>query len=72
VPAGSGFRFTCEYNNTSDQQVTFGESANKEMCFFWAYYYPDQGAKVCVSTNYQGTIYNLCCPGDALCSLLPF
>lgn len=40
---GDGFRFRCSWNNTSDRDVSFGESANQEMCFFWAYYYPSQG-----------------------------
>jgi len=40
---GDGFRFRCSWNNTTDSAVTFGESANNEMCFFWAYYYPAQG-----------------------------
>ncbi len=41
--SGDGFRFRCSWNNTTEAAVTFGESANKEMCFFWAYYYPSQG-----------------------------
>jgi len=43
---GDGFDLTCDYNNTTSNQVGFGESANDEMCFFWAYYYPDAGAKI--------------------------
>src|SRR5262249_55873256 len=45
VPTGStaGFDFTCSYNNTTNATVKFGESANDEMCFFWAYYYPSNG-----------------------------
>ena len=31
--------------------VPFGESANNEMCFFWAYYYPSQGAKIAMNTR---------------------
>jgi hypothetical protein len=39
-----GLHLHCEYNNTSDATVTFGESAaTDEMCFFWAYYYPSHG-----------------------------
>jgi Copper type II ascorbate-dependent monooxygenase, C-terminal domain len=68
VPQGGGFRFTCEYNNLGDQKVGFGESANDEMCFFWAYYYPSQGAYVCVHTKQIGGGYDLCCPGNSLCS----
>jgi hypothetical protein len=39
-----GLRITCEYQNNTDNTLTFGESALlNEMCFLWAYYYPDQG-----------------------------
>lgn len=41
--AGQGFRYICNYNNTTPNIVTFGEGVNQEMCFLWAYYYPDQG-----------------------------
>jgi hypothetical protein len=68
---GSGFNFTCKWNNTSSQTVEFGESATDEMCFFWAYYYPNKGAKVCAHTERLGAPINLCCPGpDALCDTL--
>lgn len=70
IPQGGGFRFTCEYNNTGNQKVGFGESANDEMCFFWAYYYPSRGAYVCVHTNKIGGGYDMCCPGNSLCGLL--
>ena len=43
---GDGFDLSCDYENTSSSHVGFGESANDEMCFFWAYYYPDAGPKV--------------------------
>ena len=40
----TGLKLHCEWNNTSNAQVTFGESAaTNEMCFFWAYYYPSHG-----------------------------
>ena len=69
VPDSGGFNFTCSWNNTTDQQVSFGESANAEMCFFWAYYYPSQGARVCFHTSRLGGVGggDICCPGDALC-----
>jgi hypothetical protein len=71
VPTNGGFRFQCDYNNTSSNTITFGESATKEMCFFWAYYYPSKGAKVCFHTKKLGTDMNVCCPGSStLCSLL--
>ncbi len=65
VPADGGFRFTCDYQNTSTSTVTFGESAKKEMCFFWTYYYPSQGAKVCIHTKQLGG-QDACCPGNSL------
>lgn len=68
VPAGGGFRFTCEYENTSKSTVKFGESANQEMCFFWAYYYPSKGAKVCIHTEQTGKPIDFCCPGSPYCS----
>ncbi len=69
VPDDGGFTFTCSWNNTTDQQVGFGESANNEMCFFWAYYYPSKGARVCFHTSRIGGEGggDICCPGDALC-----
>jgi hypothetical protein len=72
VPDNGGFTFTCSWNNTSDKSVSFGESANNEMCFFWAYYYPSQGARVCFHTSHLGGVggADLCCPGDPLCSLI--
>jgi hypothetical protein len=70
VPKGGGFRLSCAWNNTSDQSVGFGESANDEMCFFWAYYYPSHGARVCAHTDQYGGGFDLCCPGPAICSQL--
>jgi hypothetical protein len=71
LPEGGGFRFQCEYNNTSDATVSFGESATAEMCFFWAYYYPSRGSRVCVHSTLAGGPDGLdvCCPperGDQL------
>jgi hypothetical protein len=71
IPANGGFRFTCNYDNKGNTDVKFGESANDEMCFFWAYYYPSKGAFVCAHTDQFGSI-DICCPGNPLCSkLLP-
>jgi hypothetical protein len=69
VPKGGGFDFTCSWTNTSNAAVKFGESANDEMCFFWAYYWPSQGSKLCFHTEGKYGLHDLCCPGDALCSL---
>lgn len=68
VPNGGGFNITCDWTNRSDRPVGFGTGVNDEMCFFWAYYYPSNGAVVCVN-NIFGVSF--CCPGP-LCDLLPF
>jgi hypothetical protein len=72
VPKGGGFDFECAWHNTTSQRVMFGESATAEMCFFWAYYYPSQGSKVCIHTDQYGGAngIDVCCPGDNLCSLI--
>jgi hypothetical protein len=73
VPVGGGLDFTCSWNNTGSTAVKFGESANNEMCFFWAYYYPSQGSRVCVHTMQAGGANGIsaCCPGDpTICSLI--
>ncbi|MEC8023470.1 MAG: hypothetical protein VX223_06010 [Myxococcota bacterium] len=71
---GEGFEYRCSWNNTGDKNVTFGESANQEMCFFWAYYYsaPSKGYRMCIN---PGDIYTqlgdqVCCPDNFLCSLI--
>ena len=72
IPTDGGLDFSCTWVNTTAQTVGFGESANDEMCFFWAYYYPSQGSKVCIHTEQYGGVNGLsaCCPGDSLCSLI--
>ena len=79
VPKNGGFDFTCTWNNQSSNEVKFGESANDEMCFFWAYYYPavtavngqpTQGSELCAHTDQIAGGYNLCCPGDSACSFI--
>jgi hypothetical protein len=46
VEAGQGLRFACKYFNPTNQAITFGEGFNQEMCFLWAYYYPDMGFEI--------------------------
>ncbi len=73
VPAGGGFDFQCNWTNTTNATVKFGESANQEMCFFWVYYYPAQTPKVCAHTQQIGgqNGTDLCCPSsDAYCALV--
>ena len=67
IPANGGFDFQCSYNNTSGASVKFGESANEEMCFFWAYYYPSVGSRVCAVTTQIGGPegFSVCCPDPA-------
>ena len=64
LPPGGGFRFTCQWHNpnpdTAAPPVRFGESANDEMCFFWAYYYPAHGTHVCLHSEQGGTPSNRC------------
>jgi hypothetical protein len=66
VPAGGGFRFTCQWNNTSDQVLRYGGSSLDEMCMFWTYYYPSQGTKVCFHTEVP-LAFDACCPGAPGC-----
>ena len=70
---GNGFRYRCTWDNPTDKNVVFGESANAEMCFFWAYYYPSQGYRLCVNAGQYGEdfgIDQICCPGSPLCGLI--
>jgi hypothetical protein len=43
----NGLGYKCEYNNTTDAEVLFGESALEEMCFVAGWYYPTKGQDVC-------------------------
>jgi len=71
MPADGGFRFTCRWENQSGEPVGFGESVNDEMCFFWAYYYPSRGSRVCFhSDEILSTTIDMCCPGDPLCEFV--
>ena len=70
---GDGFRYRCTWDNPTDKNVVFGESANAEMCFFWAYYYPSKGYRLCVNAGTYGEdfgIDQICCPGSPLCGLI--
>jgi Copper type II ascorbate-dependent monooxygenase, C-terminal domain len=75
IPEGGGFDFSCSYRNPTSNTITFGESTDDEMCFFWAYYYPSKGSRVCVHTtrvNAPAGI-DVCCPaepGDAISDLV--
>ncbi len=72
-PQGVGVRYRCTWDNTTNQSIGFGESANKEMCFLWAYYYPSQGYRICVNPGGIGggvAPDEVCCPGSPLCGLI--
>jgi len=44
----NGLTFECEWTNTTNQTVSFGESALDEMCFTGGYIYPSSGLDFCV------------------------
>ncbi len=39
----NGLSYQCDWHNTTQSTVTFGESALAEMCFIGGYYYPGHG-----------------------------
>jgi hypothetical protein len=45
--AGDSVHTECTYENTTDKDVTFGESSDTEMCFSVLFRYPMQGSGVC-------------------------
>ncbi|HEX3595258.1 MAG TPA: hypothetical protein VHU80_09160 [Polyangiaceae bacterium] len=45
--AGDSISTECTYENTTDHDVTFGESSDTEMCFSVLFRYPKQGSGVC-------------------------
>jgi hypothetical protein len=47
----NGLTYQCDWTNTTDQMVTFGESALNEMCIVAGYYYPSQGIIGCIGTG---------------------
>lgn len=67
LPAGGGFQLKCSWDNTGPNQIKFGESAEDEMCFFWGYYYPNAGSRVCFHTDKIAGGFDTCCPGGIGC-----
>lgn len=69
---GEGFAYRCSWMNTSGKSVNFGESAGEEMCFFWAYYYPSQGYRLCINPGnlFTGLGNQICCPENPICDLV--
>jgi hypothetical protein len=46
VNAGDRLDVRCEYNNTTNRLITFGDSSDQEMCFGGLYRYPAQGGNL--------------------------
>jgi hypothetical protein len=44
VKKGDGFRFQCEYNNTTDSFLKFGTKATDEMCILFGVYWTADGS----------------------------
>jgi hypothetical protein len=80
IGKNQGFQYRCTWDNNTGKGVGFGESATKEMCFFWGYYYPAKGYRMCVNPGVQAQQYakqygfdvgdSVCCPDDDLCDVL--
>jgi hypothetical protein len=47
----SGLTYQCDWTNTTDQTVSFGESALDEMCFVGGYFYPGSGLYFCADNG---------------------
>lgn len=47
----NGLAFQCDWSNTTDQDVSFGESALNEMCFLGVYYFPSHGFDLCIDRH---------------------
>jgi hypothetical protein len=47
----NGLTYQCDWTNTTDKTITFGESALDEMCIIAGYYYPSQGIIGCVGNG---------------------
>jgi hypothetical protein len=51
----NGVTFQCDWTNTTDQPVTYGESALQEMCEVGGYFHPGHGIMFCFDgTCHQG------------------
>jgi hypothetical protein len=44
----NGISYQCDWNNTTSQTISWGESALDEMCFVGGYYYPSKGFQLCI------------------------
>jgi hypothetical protein len=49
LPKGTMTRVTCEYDNTTPKEVTFGESTSNEMCYFTTFVAPFETLDGCIT-----------------------
>jgi len=54
--AGDVTRVTCNYQNTTDQTITFGESTHNEMCFFVGFAVGRENARGCIVGDFPGQL----------------
>jgi len=47
IPAGTGFEFTCKFNNPFDEPITYGFAAADEMCTMAMVFTPGQASRTC-------------------------
>jgi hypothetical protein len=64
---GEQLRLTCRFDNTTQEEVTFGESANDEMCLVYSFYFPSRGPIACAHTDLIDGGLTFCCPGHPIC-----
>lgn len=50
----NGLSYQCDWSNSTDTAVSFGESALNEMCFVILYYYPGHQTDLCLDGQCQG------------------
>jgi hypothetical protein len=60
VKKGEAVSFECAYSNTTDQEITLGETTKQEMCNVFGMYYPTDGAA-----------WNCACLGSGCLDKLP-
>ncbi len=48
INVGDHMRTTCTWDNPSNEDVTFGDSSDDEMCFFVMFYYPFDALAGCI------------------------
>ncbi len=58
VPAGQGFQFTCEWDNTTDAEINYGLTADDEMCNMAVVHTPMSTSTLCeVVQTSDGVLY---------------